>query len=249
MTFPPNSCHRLFEPGFTRRAFCFALLLGAALPGGSSWCRAQSPQPPATPGATVSPGGSLTPAAGPGTPPAGTPATPPLDPKGKPDWAAYRAALTPAVSVLLTAPGAKSDLPGQSKNAKISKLAPPAPGKGASALVQPEVSGEAIGEINLGSPVGTVPPPAATVTLQFDVAHTGKRVWVQTLDGGSLQTPDAKAATIKAGGGCWIPLDKAGQLVFSFLPPAAYGRYQVLVRLGNVSTIVPFVVPDPAQDN
>ncbi len=81
-------------------------------------------------------------------------------------------------------------------------------------------------------------PDAATVTLQFAANNAGKSVWVQALDGGTINgTP----------GGRFLELDAAGALAFLFQAPAASARYQITVRLDNVESLLAFAVYDPAQ--
>ena len=162
---------------------------------------------------------------------------------------AYRRARTPSVNVVLTAASPKASLPAQSAAANVVRSTPAAAGQAATATLQPQIiAGGLLGEVNLGALSGST-PPAASVTLQFDPANAGTQVWVQTLDGGILQAQDSTGQTTTAAGGFWLPLDNTGQLNFTFQAPAQSSSFRVLIRLGNISTILPFVVPDPSQDN
>ena len=157
------------------------------------------------------------------------------------DFAAYAKARTPTASVGLTL-GSATAVPPQNPLTQLIQT------DAATTLLQPQVIGNVFSVVNLGALSGNTPPPPAAVTLQFDPARAGTKVWVQTLDGGTLQTLDSSGQAVAIQGGYWGTLNAAGQLIFTFQAPSASARYQVVVRLDNVSTIVPFVVPEATGD-
>lgn len=117
-------------------------------------------------------------------------------------------------------------------------------------LLQPQARNGVFDEVNLGylDGSGKAPPPV-NVTLQFDASRAEVTVWVQPLDGGTILAQDANGKSISSPAGCTVVLDASGQLVFGYQALALPGRYQVLIRLDNISTILPFVIPDPSQGN
>ena len=158
---------------------------------------------------------------------------------------AYRLARTPTVTLTLGLP-AKGSL---AKSTKPGALA----GDDASAVpgpIQPQSHNGVFDEINLGYLDGSGKAPApANVTLQFDASRAGMTVWVQPLDGGAILAQDSSGSPVSSPGGCTLVLNTLGQLVFGYQALTQMGRYQVLIRLEDVSTILPFVIPSPTQDD
>ena len=192
------------------------LVLAAILGAGLASARAQALLPTAPPAPAATPGNT--------------------------DLTAYRLARRPTVSTAIAFPA--SGVPTQNLATTWKAGALPVAGL-LPTILQPHTVGGVFSEINLGLLQGANPPPPATVTLQFDPANAGALVWVQALDGGTLQAQDPSGNPVKMGAGGWIQLDPTGQMSFTFQVPAASARYQVLVRLDNVSSVLPFVVPDP----
>ncbi len=160
---------------------------------------------------------------------------------------AYNALRTPSISLTL------GKLVKGSLAAKLAKLNALADGSDTPAvpgLIQPQSRNGVFDEVSLGYLDGSGKPPApVNVTLQFIAARAGATVWIQPLDGGAILGQDADGNPISSPGGCAGVLDASGQLVFGYQALALPGRYQVLVRLDNVSTILPFIIQDPSQDN
>ena len=96
--------------------------------------------------------------------------------------------------------------------------------------------------------VGLISLVADQVTGEFDAARAGAFVWVQTLDGGVLQAVDNDGQVVTADGGFLMELDAAGKVNFNFQAPTASNRFQVLIRLDDVITILPFEVPSATAD-
>lgn len=121
---------------------------------------------------------------------------------------------------------------------------------GGTGLIQPQSRNGVFDEVTLGYLDGSGKAPVpVNVSLRFDTSHAGAAVWVQPLDGGAILTQDANGKPVSNPGGCKVVLDASGQLVFSYQALAVPGRYQVLIRLDNVSSILPFIIPDPKQAN
>jgi hypothetical protein len=74
---------------------------------------------------------------------------------------------------------------------------------------------------------------AANVTLSYDPSLAGDQVLVAPLDGGTINGAGAQTLTVA----------NDGTLNFSFLPPSAPGRYQVVTQLNGAEITFPFVVP------
>lgn len=158
---------------------------------------------------------------------------------------AYRAKRTPVITLNLGKPRKGSFA---AKLAHINALA------GADAAtatpldqIQPQSHNGVFDEVNLGYLNGGT-APAAGIALQFDASQAGETVWVQPLDGGSILTQDIDGNPVSSPAGCTFALDASGQVAFSYQALALPGRYQVLIRLGNVSMMLPIVIPDPNQD-
>ena len=207
---------------------------------------AQISLPIAVPIATATPAPINTPAPTASPAPAATPGTTVID--GITDLGAYRQARQPTASVAITFPVKNIlSLPTQSLATRTLPASPASQAAGVLSTLQPTALDGIFSEVNLGFLSGSNPPPPATVTLQFNPSRAGTAIWVQTLDGGSLQTQDAEGHAVNIQGGGWIELNAAGQISFTFQAPAFSARYQVLVRLDNVSSVLPFLVPDPTQ--
>lgn len=116
-------------------------------------------------------------------------------------------------------------------------------------LFQPQVRNGLFDEINLGYLNGSAAPSPASVTIQFDVALAGATVYVQPLDGGAILAQDADGNPLNSPAGCNLTLNALGQTTFGYQAPPQIGRYQVLIRVGNASSVLPFVVSDPSQSN
>ena len=211
-------------------------LLGIGLP--SSY--GQIALPTAMPSATVAPVqvGSPTPS------PTATPVGPgAFSPPSIID--VYQLARTPSITITLGAL-AKNSLAARLKRLRaIANDELPVPAN----IIQPLQRGGVFDEINLGYFAADALMPATSVTLQFDVGRAGASIWVQPLDGGTILVQDAGGNPVSSQDGSAITLNAAGQAAFSFQPLAQAGRYQVLVRLDNVSTVLPFVLLDPNMDN
>lgn len=79
----------------------------------------------------------------------------------------------------------------------------------------------------------------ATVALAFDPTRTGAKVWVDPVDGGTIDGQP---------GGRLVTLGVGGTLAFTFQAPVGRSdRFHVVVRLDNVDTVLPFLVPDPEE--
>ena len=163
---------------------------------------------------------------------------------GVTDLSGYVQARRPSISVVIAVPGSTSAQNGASTGTPALQAAGTTVA-GPSTTMQPQILGGVVGDINLGVLNGGNPPPLATVTLQFASTRAGALVWVQTLDGGTLQAQDAGAGMVTAQNGFWMELNTLGQVTFTFQAPASPMRYQVLLRLDNIPTVLPFVVPDP----
>ena len=64
--------------------------------------------------------------------------------------------------------------------------------------------------------------------------------------GGVVLLPDASGNPQSHPEGGSVLINVLGQATFAFQSPAPAGRYQIVVRLDNVSTILPFLVADPS---
>ena len=93
---------------------------------------------------------------------------------------------------------------------------------------------------------GGVPP--VDVTLQFDPTRAGALVWLSMLDGGNLSALDAQGGVVNAQGGFFMEISAAGTVAFTYQAPNIGGHYQVVARLDNVSTVLPFDVPDRSDN-
>lgn len=182
------------------------------------------------------------------------PTTPPVQgplPTGA-DMAAYQQARTPSASVAL-APSSPTKTPSTQSFGQ-----PAAPD-----AVTVQASGGAFGLIPLGSSATPLSVSrhshqnsaassqgngGVSVSLQFDSARASSPVWIQTLDGGSFQTTDENGQPQTIIGGLGIPIGADGKVSFVFVPPAADGRYQVLIKLDDVTNIMPFMVGNPQAD-
>lgn len=240
-------------PHWSSRSLAIHLLSVLALVGGlaaSGWCadvRAQQspvsdppapvPTPAATPEVTVTPG---LPAAS--------------------DAADYRAARTPQANVTLAggtplaqtaqsraaATGLNDDLGAPLTFAAVGGVFPTidlASASGISAAGKQTSTTKA-------SPARTAAAaalPPATVTLNFDPMRAGTVISVQMFDGGTLSAQNADGNTVTSQEGFLMEISPAGSVSFTFQAPDRPGRYQVAVRLDNITTVLPFVVPDPAS--
>ena len=146
------------------------------------------------------------------------------------------ATLTLAVPTTVTLPVLSTLTPG------VAPVATPAP-------LQPLARYGVFDEVNLGFLDKSGNPTPAAVYLQFDPSRAGSGVWVQPLDGGQIATWDANGKAVYSNAGAFLPIPVTGQVAFSFQALARSGRYQVLIRLDSVSTIMPFVILDPSLDN
>lgn len=207
----------------------------------------EGPLPTATvvPEATSSPSPSPTPKASPD--PSPLPTTTPTPSDGSTttvtDGSGYRQVRTPVVTLSLgNTAKTSSAAKGSSKSIATDGITNEPP-----ATYQPQQNSGIFDEISLGYLDGTTTAPTANVSLQFDAGRAGANVWVQPLDGGKITVLNANGALVTSSDGVSIPLSALGQLSFGFQPPAKIGRYQVLIRLDNVSSTLPFVILDPAQ--
>ena len=90
---------------------------------------------------------------------------------------------------------------------------------------------------SLPSPAGLGPAPVSVAVLYDYAQHAGKTVFVQPLNGGSINgQPGAQRFTV----------NPDGLVAFSFQPPARPGRYPLALRLDNVEAGLRFLVFDPA---
>lgn len=162
------------------------------------------------------------------------------------DLDAYQAARVPVVTVSLPQPAASPN----KLDRRLARLAATAAGAGDLLPTPPTIQahGRIFDEVNLGDLLGGQ-APATAVILQFLATRAGATVWVQPLDGGAILTQDAEGKTVTNAGGAPLVVGALGQLNFSFQAPARPGRYQVLIRLDSVSTLLPFVILDPSGDN
>ena len=211
------------------------------LSGPSPTCRAQATAGPTQTAPTDTPAPASTPFPG---LPGGVPLTP--DP--------YIVARTPAVTLTFASVQAATSARGPSA-ASAANVALAASANGAEVTppatntVQPVWHYGVFDEINLGFlSDGTAPPPTS-VSLQFDTSRAGASVWIQPLDGGTINFQNADGSTGSDPQGVFLTLDAQGTLTFAFQAPAQAGRFQVLLRLDNISSFLPFVVLDPSQDN
>ncbi len=255
---PPLTCApymRTTVSFFRRSAFSrpprtleFLLLGLISLLSGVKSGDAQTALPTATeapaispiPAASPAPTASLAPNVSPGT----------IVTPGAIDLTAYNQARQPSAKIAVIFPVSTiSALPQQgfATHVDAKAAATSAAATGIATALQPTLLGGVFSEVNLGYLNGAKLPPSARLTLQFDASRAGAAVWVQALDGGTLQTQDATGNSVDIAGGGWIELDSAGQISFTFQAPALSARYQVMVRLDNVSTVLPFIVPDPTQ--
>ena len=159
----------------------------------------------------------------------------------------YNGLSTPSITLTVGAL-AKGSL--TTKLANLTAVAAGTATPSTSGLIQPQSRNGVFDEVNLGylDASGKAPAPV-NISLQFDASRAGATVWVQPLDGGAILSQDANGNPISSPGGCAVVLDASGQLVFSYQALTLPGRYQVLIRLDNVSSILPFIIPDPNQDN
>lgn len=251
----------------TRRLISYLFLASAALAAGTSLSgrlSAQVPPPTATPsGSSDSP---LNPhPLPPFQPPAFVspppfPTLPQLAPTDPPvqgllpsasERTAYQQARTPS-AVVVPAPTTpvSQTTPTQSTLPSSQADSPPIQASGGAFNVIPIGSTPATGFASEGNPLastGTARPAAAgvSVTLQFEAAKASTPVWIQTLDGGSLQTADENGQTLTTIGGLSLPTGADGKVRFVFVPPAADGLYQVLIKLEDVTNVMPFMVGNP----
>ena len=63
---------------------------------------------------------------------------------------------------------------------------------------------------------------------------------------GTLTADDGAGHTYDGSKGFFLTLDANAMATFNYQAPNASGTYQVLTRLENVATVLPFFVPDPA---
>lgn len=196
-----------------------AVPAGTPVPDGAKLPAVPIPAPPATlpaPVATI-----------PGTIVAATPLSPGQFDAAMLAWPggvnpAYRAARTPLVNVAATLaallPAAAPD------GLSLPAVAPLAP------IARQGGRFESVGLLLADNGAGVLP---AALALNFGAAAAGKKVWVQPVDGGTLDGQP---------GGRFVTLGVGGTLAAVFQPPAETGLYHVLVRLEDIQSALPFWV-------
>ena len=93
---------------------------------------------------------------------------------------------------------------------------------------------------------GATSQPVVAVVLTYDPSRAGEMVWVQMLGTGTLTADDGAGHTYDGSQGFFLTLDANAMATFNYQAPNVGGTYQVLTRLENVATVLPFLVPDPA---
>ena len=116
------------------------------------------------------------------------------------------------------------------------------------AAIQQAVQGGVCTQITLLPPAKTSASaqPVATVVLTYNPSRAGELVWVQMLGAGTLTADDGAGHTYDGSQGFFLTLDVNAMATFRYQAPNVSGTYQVLTRIDNVATTLPFFVPDPA---
>ena len=161
------------------------------------------------------------------------------------DLAAYNAARTPQATVVLTpvsTPGSTT----AAVNKTTASTALSAQG-GVFSQIKLPAAPSPNGNKTSRTSTASSSQPVATVVLAYNATWAGQVVWVQVLNGGTLTAADDSGIQYTAGDGFLLMLSTEGATTFNYQPPAVSGTYQVLTRLDNVTTTLPFLVPDAGQ--